>query len=123
MDKVEYVEKVFAFIFKNAKVFESVTKLRKPSANEQNRLVTLIEAVRFEAMHPPPPDEPFEVNLSAYDFSEVSPFSPSRTDTHALGLTQTAIAADTGMVPAGSVPAAVTGTSLGGPWSSRGASG
>ena len=92
MDKVEYVEKVFAFIFnggfkkklaefgnpsedldiwfKNAKVFESVTKLRKPSANEQNRLVTLIEAVRFEAMHPPPPDEPFEVNLSAYDFSE-----------------------------------------------------
>lgn len=56
--------------FKNAQVYEEVSRDRAPRANDRMALLTMIEAIRFEAMIPPLPGEPYEFDVSAYCFSE-----------------------------------------------------
>lgn len=92
MDKVEYVERVLGFRFeqgfahrfeelgspqgdldvwyKNAQVFEAVGALLAPKEQERISLTVLIEAIRFEAMHPPVPGDDYDFDLSSYEFSE-----------------------------------------------------
>ncbi len=92
MDKVQYVERVLGFRFKdgfalhfeevgsplgdldiwykNAQVYETITHLRVPQGQERISLTVLIEALRFEAMHPPVPGDDYNFDLSAYSFSE-----------------------------------------------------
>jgi hypothetical protein len=91
-ERIVYVERVLGFLYqqgfaskfeeigspsddlevwyKNAQVYQSVTQARLPRDSERVRLVTLIEAIRFEAMCPPVPGEPREFDVSAYEFSE-----------------------------------------------------
>lgn len=90
--KIDYVERVFEFFFKggfeekyeelgcpeddleswyrNAQVYERLTKLKPVSVTAQDSLRVLIEAIRFEAKYPPPPGVPYEFDTSAYEFSE-----------------------------------------------------
>jgi len=92
MDKIEYVERVLGFRFeqgfarrfeevgspqgdldvwyKNAQVFEAVAGRRTLQERERISLTVLIEAIRFEAMHPPLPGDEYDFDLSSYDFSE-----------------------------------------------------
>lgn len=92
MDRVEYVERVLGFRFergfahrfeeigspqgdldvwyKNAQVFEAVAGLRAPQERERISLTVLIEAIRFEAMHPPVPGEDYDFDLASHEFSE-----------------------------------------------------
>ena len=92
MDKVQYVERVLGFRFKNgfarhfeevgspqgdldvwcknAQAYEAVTGSRTPRGQERISLTVLIEAIRFEAMHPPVPGDDYDFDLSAYAFSE-----------------------------------------------------
>jgi hypothetical protein len=56
--------------YRNALVSSEVTRDRPPEDSQRFRLVVLIEAIRFEAMHPPLPDEPREFDVSSYEFSE-----------------------------------------------------
>jgi hypothetical protein len=56
--------------YRNALVYAKVTKNRPPRDSQRLRLVILIEAIRFEATHPPFPDEPGEFDISSYEFSE-----------------------------------------------------
>ncbi len=58
------------FWYRNATVYRKVTSERPILEHQRARLVTLIEAVRFDAMCPPPFGEPIEFDLSAYEFSE-----------------------------------------------------
>jgi hypothetical protein len=58
------------FWYRNAKVYRTLVAER-PIPNEQRvRLVTLIEAIRFEAMCGALPGEPIDFDVSAYEFSE-----------------------------------------------------
>jgi hypothetical protein len=90
--RVSYVEETFGFMFesgfarkfeelgspvndlefwyRSATVYRKVTSERPILENQRARLVTLIEAVRFDAMRPPPFGEPIVFDLSAYEFSE-----------------------------------------------------
>ena len=90
--KVAYVDRVLGFLYeqgfarkfedlgspaqdlelwyRNAQVYEEVTKARKPRMEDRVRLTTLIEAVRFESLCPPFPGDPQEFDVSAYEFSE-----------------------------------------------------
>jgi len=90
--RISYVENVLGFMFehglapqfevngspmgdlevwhRNAVVYQQVTRERPVAESQRVRLVTLIEAVRFEAMWPPPFDEPAEFDVSVYEFSE-----------------------------------------------------
>jgi hypothetical protein len=56
--------------FRNAQVFKMVTTERPIPDEQRVRLVTLIEAIRFDCMCGALPDEPLEFDLSAYEFSE-----------------------------------------------------
>ena len=56
--------------FRNALVFKLVTTERPISDEQRIRLLTLIEAVRFDSMCGALPGEPLEFDLSAYEFSE-----------------------------------------------------
>jgi hypothetical protein len=56
--------------YRNALVYSKVTRDRPPEDSQRFRLVVLIEAIRFEAIHPPLPDEPREFDVSSYEFSE-----------------------------------------------------
>ncbi|MEO7494072.1 MAG: hypothetical protein ABIT83_21465 [Massilia sp.] len=58
------------FWHRNAIVYEKVTAMRPIADSQRIRLVTLIEAIRFEAMHPRPFGEPAEFNPDPYEFSE-----------------------------------------------------
>jgi hypothetical protein len=58
------------FWYRNAKVFKGVTAEVSVSAEQHVRLVTLIEAIRFEAMCGALPGDPIEFDVSAYEFSE-----------------------------------------------------
>lgn len=91
-ERIAYVDRVLGFRFKhsfarrfaevgsplgdldvwhkNAQVYQSVTDARPPREADRNALLTLIEAVRFEAMCPPPPGGTIEFDVSAYQFSE-----------------------------------------------------
>ena len=93
MDKrISYVDEVLGFMFehgfarqfeevgspsndleawyRNAIVYRKVSSERPIPMPQRARLVTLIEAVRFDAMCPPLFGEPIEFDLSAYEFSE-----------------------------------------------------
>ncbi len=91
-EKIRYIENVFGFLFpnsfeskfaelgyptedldiwfKNAIVFEKVTNIKPAKEMDRRNLLTLIEAIRFEAMNPPPPGEIYEFDISAYEFTE-----------------------------------------------------
>ncbi len=56
--------------FKNAQVYEELSCERAPRESERIALLTMIEAIRFDAMVPPPPGEPYEFDVSAYGFAE-----------------------------------------------------
>jgi hypothetical protein len=56
--------------YRNAVTYSKVTSERPVPDLQRVSLVTLIEAIRFEAMCPPPFGEPLEFELSAYEFSE-----------------------------------------------------
>lgn len=56
--------------FRNAQVFRIVTTERAISDEQRIRLLTLIEAIRLDAMCGALPGEPLEFNLTAYEFSE-----------------------------------------------------
>ena len=58
------------FWYRNAKVFQTITAENSISIEQRVRLVTLIEAIRFDAMCGALPGEPIEFDLSAYEFSE-----------------------------------------------------
>lgn len=58
------------FWYRNAKVYQAVTDERAVPAEQRRTLVTLIEAIRFDAMCGALPDEPIEFDVSAYEFSE-----------------------------------------------------
>ena len=90
--RVQYVERVLGFVYeqgfarkfeevgsppedldvwyRNAQVYEKVTGGRPPTNEVRHRLVTLIESIRLEAMAPPLSGEPYEFDISAYEFSE-----------------------------------------------------
>jgi len=92
MDKIQYVERVLGFRFsdgfarhfeevgspqgdldvwyKNAQVYEAVTGSRTLQAQDRISLTVLIEAIRFDAAHPPVPGDDYDFDLSAYEFSE-----------------------------------------------------
>lgn len=91
-EKIRYVERVLGFLYaqgfarkfeevgappedlevwyRNAQVYEEVTRIRRPRSEERVRLVTLIESVRIEAMVPPLPGESHDFDVSVYEFSE-----------------------------------------------------
>lgn len=56
--------------FRNAKVYEAVTGDRPIPAAQRVRLVTLVEAIRFEAMCGALPGESMAFDVSVYEFSE-----------------------------------------------------
>jgi hypothetical protein len=56
--------------YRNALVYSKVTQGRPPPDSQRVRLVVLIEAIRFEAKYPPLPGEPYEFDVSSYEFSE-----------------------------------------------------
>jgi hypothetical protein len=58
------------FWYRNALVFRKVTAMHPVPEMQKVNLVTLIEAIRFEAMLPPPFGEPIDLELSEYEFSE-----------------------------------------------------
>ena len=90
--KVQYVERILGFVYeqgfaqkfeelgsppedlvvwyRNAQVFEKVTRSRSLGNEARHRLVTLIESIRLEAMVAPLPGEKYEFDVSAYEFSE-----------------------------------------------------
>jgi hypothetical protein len=58
------------FWYRNAKVFQAITCENSIADEQRVRLVTLIEAIRFDAMCGALPGEPIEFDVSAYEFSE-----------------------------------------------------
>jgi len=58
--------------YRNAEVYDAVTRGRKPREAERIRLATMIESIRLDAMafYPPLPGETIEFDLSCYEFSE-----------------------------------------------------
>lgn len=58
------------FWYRNAKVYSTITALRPIATEQRIRLVTFIEAIRFDAMFGALPDEPIEFDVSVYEFSE-----------------------------------------------------
>ena len=90
--RIAYVEQTFGFLFeqgfarkfeelgsptndlefwyRNAVVYRTVTAERPVPELQRKQLLTLIEAIRFDAMWPPPFGRPIEFDLSAYEFSE-----------------------------------------------------
>jgi hypothetical protein len=94
-DRVSYVDDVLGFSFekgtfrerfeelgcpepdleiwyRNALVYSTITQNRRPREAERIRLLTMIEAVRLQAMsfYPPLPGEEMEFDLTSYEFSE-----------------------------------------------------
>jgi hypothetical protein len=58
------------FWYRNAEVFQAITGENSVSHEQRMRLVTLIEAIRFNAMCGALPGKPIEFDVSAYEFSE-----------------------------------------------------
>ncbi len=57
------------FWYRNAKVFQAITGESSIANDQRVRLVTLIEAIRFDATCGALPGEPIEFDVSAYDLS------------------------------------------------------
>lgn len=58
------------FWYRNAKVFQNIMSKRPVATEQRVKLVTLIEAIRFDVMCGALPGEPIEFDVAAYEFSE-----------------------------------------------------
>ncbi|WP_058086127.1 hypothetical protein [Aquabacterium parvum] len=58
------------FWYRNALVYTSLVNSRPVAEEQRQRLLTMIEAIRFDAMCGAFPGEDLEFDLSAYEFSE-----------------------------------------------------